>query len=56
MDKKRVLQLIDEALGFQFSNSYSWENMIDDVEKLSAEEKAWAKKHIIPKASFYINE
>ena len=45
----RILRVVDQGLTAQFCSTYSWANMIDDLE-LTAEEKDWAKDHICYKA------
>lgn len=44
MDREQILYLVNKALGYQFE-TYSWMNMIDDIEDLTTEEKEWAKEH-----------
>ena len=43
--KERILELVGKALDYQFC-TYSWLDMIDDIEDLTPEEKEWAKEHI----------
>ncbi|GAF92758.1 unnamed protein product [marine sediment metagenome] len=45
MNREKVLHLLEKALSYQFDSVYSWNNMIDDIEDLTDEEKMWAKEH-----------
>ena len=49
MDKEKILYLVDKALQCQF-DIYSWENMVDDIEELTEEERKFAKEDITYKA------
>lgn len=53
MDKQHILHLVNKALDIQFW-TYSWDNMIDDIDDLTPEEKKWAKENTSYKA--YITE
>ena len=44
IDKGKVKYYVEKALGYQFE-TYSWSDMIDDIEDLDEEEKQWAKEH-----------
>ena len=45
---KRIMDALNRSLVYQFDKntaSYSWEDMINDTEGLTDEEKRWAKKN-----------
>ena len=50
IDQANVLRLVSKALDYQFDCSYSWINMIEDIDSLTKAEKAWAKENISYKA------
>lgn len=45
MNIENIKQVVSNALDAQFS-IYSWEDMIDDCDDLSEEEKIWAKNNL----------
>jgi hypothetical protein len=47
--KDYILERVGKALDYQFE-IYSWDNMINDIDDLTEEEKQWAKEHISYKA------
>ncbi len=50
--KAYILRQVSKALEYQFE-TYSWENMINDIQDLTLEEKRWAKDHTSYKAYIY---
>ena len=49
MNKAHILNQVGQALDCQFQ-SYTWEDMIDDIDNLTKEEKEFAKENICYKA------
>ncbi len=44
IDADKVAYYVKKGLESQFE-TYSWDQMIDDLDYLTPEEKAWAKQH-----------
>jgi hypothetical protein len=47
INTQSVRDEVMDAMMAQFE-MYSWDTMIDDIDHLTPEEKAWAKEHLSP--------
>lgn len=45
MNIEKIRRELERGMDCQFDCSYSWLDMIDDLDNLTAEEKEWAKEH-----------
>jgi hypothetical protein len=48
IDKTKIIHDLEKGLEWQFSDGYSWNDMINDIAKAenwTEEEKKWAKEH-----------